>query len=184
MADTINLLLDAAEQRIRAYGYHAVSFRELADALGIKSSSVHYYFPQKEDLGVALVRRYSEQFEKGLAAIPDGSVGQKLQAFCGLYRASLMANDTLCLCGMLGVESGGLPEPVVKVVQQFLQANVDWVTEAMSTEVALAERQSQAATLVAGLQGAMMMAVCLKDLTYFDQTVKQLLKSYEVNWPE
>lgn len=94
-----------------------------------------------------------------------------------------MANDTLCLCGMLGVESGGLPEPVVKAVQQFLQANVDWVAEAMSAEVPLAERQSQAATLVAGLQGAMMMAVCLKDLTYFDQTVKQLLKSYEVDGP-
>ncbi|PZD73932.1 hypothetical protein C1752_01619 [Acaryochloris thomasi RCC1774] len=178
MADTINRLLDAAEQRIRTSGYHAVSFRDLAEDLGIKSSSVHYYFRQKEDLGVALVHRYTEQFEAALARVSQDSAALCLQEFCGLYRASLVANDTLCLCGMLGVESGGLPEPVVKAVQRFLQGNMDWVAEVLPAKVALAERQSQAATLVAGLQGAMMMAVCMKDIVYFDQAVEHLLQPY------
>lgn len=178
MTDTIDRLLDAAEQRIRTSGYHAVSFRDLAADLGIKSSSVHYYFRQKEDLGVALVQRYTERFEVALSRLSRGPAARRLQEFCGLYRASLVANDTLCLCGMLGVESGGLPEPVVKAVQQFLQGNMNWVAEVLSAEVAPAECQSQAATLVAGLQGAMMMAVCMKDLTYFDRAVEQLLQPY------
>ncbi len=178
MADTSNRLLDAAEQRIRTSGYHAVSFRDLAEDLGIKSSSVHYYFRQKEDLGVALVHRYTERFEGALAQIHQDSVAECLQAFCGLYRASLIANDTLCLCGMLGVESGGLPESVVKAVQQFLKSNIDWVARTLPAEQMLAERQGQAATLVAGLQGAMMMAVCMKDFAYFDLAVAQLLQPY------
>ena len=57
MSETIDRLLDAAEDGMRLRGYHAVSFRELAMALGIKSASVHYYFRQKEDLGLALVAR-------------------------------------------------------------------------------------------------------------------------------
>lgn len=178
MTDTINHLLDAAEQRIRTSGYHAVSFRDLAEDLGIKSSSVHYYFRQKEDLGVALVHRYTERFEAALARISRDSTVRCLQEFCGLYRASLIANDTLCLCGMLGVESGGLPKPVVKAVQNFLQGNIDWVVAALPSEIGLVERQGQAATLVAGLQGAMMMAVCMKDLDYFDQAVERLLQPY------
>lgn len=178
MTDTIDRLLDAAEQRIRTSGYHAVSFRDLAEDLGIKSSSVHYYFRQKEDLGVALVHRYTEQFEGALAKIPQDSMAKGLQAFCGLYRASLMASDALCLCGMLGVESGGLPEPVVKAVQRFLQGNIDWIADILPDELTLADRQSQAATLVAGLQGAMMMAVCMNDFAYFDQTIERILKPY------
>lgn len=69
MAETIDLLMNAAESGIRQKGYNAVSFRELADDLGIKSSSVHYYFRKKEDLGLALVERYSDRFLKNLGPI-------------------------------------------------------------------------------------------------------------------
>ena len=62
MSETVDGLLDAAEIAMRSRGYHGVSFRELADDVGIKSASVHYYFPQKEDLTVALVTRYSKTF--------------------------------------------------------------------------------------------------------------------------
>ncbi|MFT5510332.1 MAG: TetR/AcrR family transcriptional repressor of nem operon, partial [Hyphomicrobiaceae bacterium] len=61
MSATVDKVLDAAEGAMRARGYHAVSFRELADDIGIKSSSVHYHFPQKDDLGVALIERYSKR---------------------------------------------------------------------------------------------------------------------------
>ena len=44
MTDTRLDILDTAEQRMRDVGYHSVSFRDLADDLGIKSASVHYHF--------------------------------------------------------------------------------------------------------------------------------------------
>ena len=59
---TIDKLLDAAEYRMRRGGYNAVSFRDLASDTDIKSSSVHYHFPRKEYLGVALIKRYAERF--------------------------------------------------------------------------------------------------------------------------
>ena len=43
MSETVDCLQDAAEIAMRSRGYHGVSFRELADDVGIKSASVHYY---------------------------------------------------------------------------------------------------------------------------------------------
>lgn len=59
-------LLDIAEGMIRLGGYNSVSFRTLAEMAGIKSASVHYHFPTKEDLGSALAERYTDKFLSAL----------------------------------------------------------------------------------------------------------------------
>jgi AcrR family transcriptional regulator len=58
--DTRQVIMDTAQAMVQAKGYNALSFRELAKAVGIKSASIHYYFPTKGDLGAALARRYTE----------------------------------------------------------------------------------------------------------------------------
>ena len=52
-------ILEVAERHMRAGGFDAVSFRDIAAEVGIKSASVHYHFPQKADLGAAVVQRLS-----------------------------------------------------------------------------------------------------------------------------
>ena len=54
---------------MRAVGYNAVSFRDLADDLKVKNASIHYHFRKKADLGVELVERYTERFEERLKGI-------------------------------------------------------------------------------------------------------------------
>lgn len=53
-ADTI---LDAAALLFRHHGYAATSVRDLARAAGILPGSLHYRFPSKEDVLVALMER-------------------------------------------------------------------------------------------------------------------------------
>ena len=55
-------ILAAAEALVRERGYNGFSFREVAREVGIKSSSVHYHFPTKEDLGAAIAENYTENF--------------------------------------------------------------------------------------------------------------------------
>jgi TetR/AcrR family transcriptional repressor of nem operon len=168
--------MDAAENGIRLRGYHAVSFRDLAGELGIKSSSVHYYFRQKEDLGLALVRRYGERFFAALdakaanARTPEA----RLRAFCGVYRDALVGSDRICLCGMLGAESCGLPKPLSDAVADFFAANIDWLAAALPKEVPARRRRKRAAHIVATLQGAMVLASSMKDHTIFDDAVTAL----------
>jgi TetR/AcrR family transcriptional repressor of nem operon len=180
MNETMVRVMDAAESGIRLRGYHAVSFRELADELGIKSSSVHYYFRQKEDMGVALVKRYSDRF---FADLEEKTVGartpeDRLRAFCNAYRDALKQSDKICLCGMLGTESCGLPVVLADAVAAFFEANLAWVGDALPMELGLTERQARATQVLATLQGAMMIATSLKNHALFDDVARSLLAGH------
>lgn len=174
--DTTTRLLDAAEYRMRRGGYNAVSFRELANDTEIKSSSVHYHFPKKEDLGVALIDRYTERFFDTLRAAAQSATTpkEKLGAFRKVYRGSLYEDKAVCLCGLLGAEMAGLPTALADGVQSFFDANIEWVSNALPETLSKTEKYKRASALVAGHQGAMMMANSRKDKKLFD-TVTDLL---------
>ncbi len=163
-------LLDAAEHRVRTSGFHAVSFRDLAGDLGIKSASVHYHFPKKEDLGVALIERYATNFFKALEKkVEKGE--DKLCAFVDVYRAAFVERDTICLCGVMGAEALGLPDAVRPKVAGFHAANIDWLAAAL-TERGIAEPKDVATTAVASLQGAMMLSVSLGNAESFERVAR------------
>ncbi len=176
MSETVDGLLDAAEIAMRSRGYHGVSFRELADDVGIKSASVHYYFPQKEDLAVALIGRYSKAFfenlDKRAASVPPS---QLLQTFCDAYRSALDRSERICLCGMLGAESCGLPKPVTDAVAAFFEANLAWISRSLPKGIPPRARRARSAQILAALQGGMMIATTLKDPGLFDSVVKRVL---------
>ena len=72
-SDMREALLASARTTVQAHGYNALSFRELAKEVGIKSASVHYHFPTKGDLGAALARRYTQDGAAYLAEIASQS---------------------------------------------------------------------------------------------------------------
>jgi len=180
-ADTRQRLMDAAENRMRSDGYHAMSFRDLADDLGIKSSSVHYYFRRKEDLVVALVERYSENFFTQLEEVAGNAKtgNEKVSAICQLYRAAFTPNGHICLCGMLGAEKNGLPEEVSHAVSQFLTANINWVAASLPGKMPKQNRQARAEHLIATLQGALILAKNLSGIDVFDRIVGDLFGKLE-----
>ena len=171
----VDQVLDAAEQRMRAGGYHAVSFRDLATDVGIRSASVHHHFPQKADLGAALVSRYRERFLAGLMRSQNLPPDGRLRAFCDAYRQAFRAADAVCLCGMLGAESHGLPENVGAAVRDFFAANIAWVADCLPPGLPADQRRDEAAGIVATLQGAMMLAATFRDPTLLDRSISQVL---------
>ena len=177
MRDTQQKLLDAAESRFRSNGYHGVSFRELADALEIKSSSVHYYYRRKEDLGLAVVERYAtrlfNKLEEKCAAV--SGIHDRLAAFCDLYREALVEDDKICLCGMLGAEEGSLPAEVGDAVAAFLRQNIAWVADTLSGSLEPQKARARAEHMVAALQGAMILAKNLDGIALFDRVIADLL---------
>ncbi len=177
MTDTATRLLDAAEARMRAGGYHAVSFRDLAADLGIKSASVHYYFPKKEDLGAAVVRRYGEAFFEMLGGLvgPDTAAPDRITALVSAFRQALMTTDKVCLCGIMGAEAQGLPDPVRAEVARFLTSVLEWVTKAYA-ETGAANPKARAELAVAALEGAMILSVNLQDMDAFDRVAAELVR--------
>ena len=115
---TKDLLLDAAEQRIRTSGYNGFSFRDLANDLGIKSSSVHYHFTTKEDLVEGTVNRYTKTLLAALGDPADLVVkGQNpIVAFAKAYEASYLQSKAMCLCGVLAAEKADTKSATVKLL--------------------------------------------------------------------
>ena len=170
--DRIDLILDAAERRIRQNGFHAVSFRDLAEDVGIKSASVHYHFPQKADLGKALVARYSENILARLGdprTMPDTATA--IRHAIAVYRQALAEDGALCLCLMLGAESRGLPDKVRTEVAAFFEKMTDWLEDVM---VKQSNARANATVILAQLQGAMLLAWALEDTSLFDQATEGL----------
>jgi TetR/AcrR family transcriptional repressor of nem operon len=182
---TTEKLLDAAEVRMRKGGYNAVSFRDLAIDTEIKSSSVHYHFPRKEDLGVALVKRYRERYFEALAkeSSKAESPKEKLLAFRAVYRKALNKDDAICLCGLLGAESAGLPDALNEELRAFFNGSIAWVADALPEALSESLRRKQASSLVATHQGAMMLATNLNDKKVFDTitalAIDQALAGFE-----
>ncbi len=169
-------ILDAAERFARRTGYNGFSFRDVAAEIGIKSASVHYHFPTKGDLGAALARRYSDRFFERLGDVNDLAIPSHtlVERFVGLFRESLVDKDQMCLCGIFGAEIAALPEEVGAEVRSFFKNCIDWLAAAharVSRGLVSQEMlpRDQALTLLATLEGALMLARALQDADVFDR---------------
>ena len=154
-------ILNAAEQRIRTAGYHGFSFREIAADVGIKSSSVHHYFPTKESLGVAVARRYTDRFFAALPAEP-------LEPQTALRKAFLRAIESdgrVCLCGALASGAGSLPPSIAAEARRFFEESLRYLSE--RTDQRGTARHNWATQVLAQLEGAMLVAVALGDRAAF-----------------
>ena len=54
-------ILDHAITLIMLRGYNGFSYRDLSSLVGVKTSSIHYYFPSKDDLVLEAVNAYSNE---------------------------------------------------------------------------------------------------------------------------
>lgn len=176
MSDTRETIMQAAQALVQAKGYNALSFRELAKEVGIKSASIHYYFPTKGDLGGALARRYTDTavgYFEHLSAT-GAPVAETFARYVAVFRTALENDNRMCLYGVMAAEYGDLPEAVRLEVDAFSRANVDWLSRVLRpshpalSETALRDR---ALAIFAAIEGAQLVARGRGDLAVFDQTV-------------
>ncbi len=173
-------ILDIAERLVRRNGYNGFSFRDIASAAGIKSASVHYHFPAKSDLGAAVARRYTERF---MAALGDpGASRDPMNTYVAAFRAGLTQDGQMCLCGVLGAENTALPAEVAGEAKRFCELNTAWLERALSRpgQLGAAEDASlrrQALVILSALEGAMIVARNLGNLTVFDEIATGLTEA-------
>jgi TetR/AcrR family transcriptional repressor of nem operon len=163
--------LDAAERRIRVAGYNGFSFRDLAADVGIKSASIHYHFPTKAALAAAVARRYGERFMEAIEAEQATGVACK-QAWRAVFRRSLREDGCMCLCGVLGAEADALPSEVATEVRSFFKLGMESLTRAIGKSGQMTPEE--AAHMLATLEGAMLLALTLGDVAFFDKATASL----------
>jgi TetR/AcrR family transcriptional regulator, transcriptional repressor for nem operon len=163
MSDKREQLMEAAEDRIRSNGYEGFSFRELADAIGIKSSSVHYYFPTKADLGAAVARRYTDRFFASLPAAPKDPA----KALGDAFVRAIQRDEKACLCGVLASVANSLPSPVGEEAKRFFETAMEYLLAGRNRQSVSRQEREWAFQVIAQLEGGMMLALSLGDPAAF-----------------
>lgn len=121
-------LLEHTFDLIRKRGFNGFSYRDLAERVGVKTSSIHYYFPTKEDLALEAVNAYSERAARYLADIdPTLPPLQQAERYLASWRREC-GGQQVCLAGMLSTEALCLPPVVHRALQEFHRINESWLT--------------------------------------------------------
>ena len=182
---TSTRILDIAERLVQTRGYNGFSYADIAEALHVTKASLHYHFPAKAELGRKLIERYEENFVGALGKIDAQARNprEKLKSYAALYEG-VLADDRMCLCGMLAAESATLPKAMREQLKRYFDANERWLVEVLkegkrSKDLKFAGAPEEAARAIVGaLEGAMMLARSYGDAKRFKSVSARLIGDF------
>ncbi len=174
--DTKQTIMNVARKMVQGSGYNALSFRDIAMAVGIKAASVHYYFPTKGDLGATLARRYTEDMAAHLDAllVRYDDEASLLRAYTKIFRATLLNDNRMCLYGIMAAEHRDLPIEVRAEVDKFCDVNVNWLVKVLSTKKVRTDKtklKQRAMAILAAIEGAQLVSRGRGDVAVYDETI-------------
>lgn len=183
-APTAERILDSAERLVQTRGFNNFSYADIAGELGITKASLHYHYPGKSELGLALISRYAERFGQALSQIDEdrSDAREKLDAYATLY-ADVLRGKRMCMCGILAAEYPTLPKPMRDAVIRFFDENQEWLAGVLTrgreqkTLKFAGSPDEVAQGILSTLEGAMLVWRPYGDVGRFDATAHQLLAS-------
>ena len=119
-------IIQHADELIRKNGYKGFSFHDISKSVGIKTASIHYHFPTKADLGIAVVDWHLEAFIQIRDRYNDKSPVEKLEKLFSIY-AKAQSENKLCIVGAMAMECATAEDTVLEKIRFFSEAMLDWV---------------------------------------------------------
>jgi TetR/AcrR family transcriptional repressor of nem operon len=179
--DTKKLILDIAEDLLLDRGYNGFSYKYIATSLNIKNASIHYHFPAKTDLGVAIIQRATKRFERWAGYIDgkDLPYSKKLDEFFLLFKRFVKQNQQICLGGALETDFKTLPEELEEETRLFISGTLSWLENFLAQGRKKGDfnfpgtAKDQALLMIACVQGIIQI-VRVTTPSSFDEAVKQI----------
>lgn len=183
---TSQQILDIAQRLVQTRGFNAFSYADIASTLSVSKASLHYHFTSKAELGVRLVERYKDSFERALGSIDLGGGGAaaRIRHYVDIY-AQVLADERMCLCGMLAAEFVTLPKTMQAALDSYFALNESWLSAVLeegrnSGTLHFKGSPSEAAQYIVGsLEGSMMMARSHGGMARFHAAARRLLAEFE-----
>ena len=162
-------ILNMAEALLQDKGFNGFSYAHIASELGVKNAAIHYHFPTKEALGVAVVKRYRDRFQLWInnSRIKDLPPEKKLDWFFSIYTDMRADKGKVCLVGSMEAEFNSIPGALQEEVESLHKELLAWLEQALKEgrEAGVfhfnGEAADKAALILSSLQGALQMARAL-----------------------
>jgi len=156
-------LLDHAQTLIRQRGYNGFSYRDLADRVGVKTSSIHYYFPCKDDLLIEAIDNYAAHAASRMQDI-DTTLPAYERLTCYAALVDGAPADQVCLGGMLAADLSSLSDRARLALQSFYRTHESWLSKVVAdgqrdgTVAWSGDPEAAGRYLFAAFQGSLMTA--------------------------
>jgi TetR/AcrR family transcriptional regulator, transcriptional repressor for nem operon len=159
--DVREAALQAAMVSAQTHGYNALSFRDLAAEIGVKSPTLHYHFPTKADLAEALMERYCDELARNLEPYTDKPFEEAIERYIQLFKVGFDGSNKMCLAGMMSAEVTALPDGAINGIARFANYQTDWLKRVLAkkhTRMSKERLENRARAIVSALEGAMLMS--------------------------
>lgn len=127
--DTKTKALDLARESLQTMGFSGFSFQNIADKLGIKKASLHYYFASKEEMGLALLNDYEESHKAWALRVHDLPSKVKLEKMVKGFKSLSKKNHMICPVGSFTSDFHSASPKMKKRIKQFHFVVRDWLKE-------------------------------------------------------
>ncbi len=125
---TRNEIIRVGDELIRDKGYNAFSFYTIAKALSIRNASIHYYFPTKISLAIAIVDEQIAKLELLMEGVRGKDPLTRLQAYMSTYTTAKCDNK-VCLVGSLATDINSVDPEIREALRVLVAKILDWVTD-------------------------------------------------------
>ena len=182
-AETRERILHLAKDILLRRSFHSFSYQDLADGIGIRKASIHYHFPSKEDLGVALIERIGAAMKRFAVELSETHrpPEERLDAFFRVMRGLLDEGNKICVFGVLGAEFNALPPRMQVAYAELLEAQQKWLARVLERGrdggvFTFASTPEEEALIVSStVQGALQMARASRQPQRYDLVVESLV---------
>ncbi|ARB93481.1 TetR/AcrR family transcriptional regulator [Legionella longbeachae] len=179
-------ILNTAESLIQKMGYNGFSYKDIALIVGIKTSSIHYYYPTKEDLAAAVIDWQLERLLIVLNELKCNATlslqGKLLHVVDIILSLTLHDEMKMCLGGILASDVLSLSEKLKNKVRHFFSVLEKWIKELLDIEnythnpvEPLHSKDNLPKYLLIHIEGGLLMSRLYHDFSYIE-IVKQFIK--------
>lgn len=165
--ETRDRILTTAHGLMAQRGYSAFSYADISDAVQITKASIHFHFPTKAALAVAVLKAHRERLIAATEHL-DGAIAEplgRLRAYVQHWEACIRDKSMpFCVAALLAAELPSLPEEVeVEVrlhfvtLQQWLERTLKDAARRKTARLG-ATAAVEAELLMATVHGAMLSA--------------------------
>ena len=133
--DTKTRALDLARHYLQTLGFNGFSFQTVADALGIRKASLHYYFASKEDLALALLDGYISEYETWIIKVAELPAPKKLELMFKIFYKMSQDRHQICPAGALCADYSSLSAQAKRKLLDFHNTQRNWLIQTLKEGV-------------------------------------------------
>jgi TetR/AcrR family transcriptional regulator, transcriptional repressor for nem operon len=182
-------ILKTAHNLMTNLGYSAFSYADIAKVVKIRKASIHYHFPTKADLVVAVLNAHRERLIAATETLDQriASPLDRLQAYVKHWEGCIRdQTEPFCIAALLAAELPSLPKKVQTEVHRHFDSLSKWIQRTLEDGVAKKliklqhSSEDEAQMLMALVHGAMLSARAFGTCDVFQTVTSAALQRISV----